>query len=204
MPRRPLFLAFSAALAVLASSLAADTRFSQTLALSERAESGINRLSSDQVAVLDAFVRRDLAARLAPHGDEPALAARFSQRLTAAERTTAGFALLTDLELSRLDAFVEQHASAALARTLLAPPAFVPAGMLLRSAEAKTLPEIHGAISLSYGFGKGGYSQMGGSIMLNYDDPAHRYSVMVGYAETRVKGLGPYRDGYVGAPPFAP
>ena len=204
MTPRPLLLAFAFALTAVTGALAADTRFSQRLAISERVESCFNWLSSDQIAVLDALVRRDLAAQAAPRRGEPPLAARFSQRLSSDERANAGLALLTDQELTRLDALVDQHASAALTRVLLAPPVFVPAGMPLRSAEAKTVPGVHGSISLSYGFGKGGYSEKTGAMMLNYEDPMHGFSVMFGYAETQVKGPGPYRNGYIGAPPLVP
>jgi hypothetical protein len=204
MTTRPLMLAFAFVLTAVTSALAADTRFSQTLAISERAETGFNRLSSDQVAVLDALVRRDLAAQAAPRRNDPPPAARFSQRLTADERANAGLTQLTDKELTRLDALVDQHASTALARTLLAPPVFAPAGLPLRPTEAAPLSGVHGSISLSYGFGKGGYSEKTGAINLNYEDPVHGFSVMFGYAESQVKGPGPYRNGYIAAPPFVP
>ncbi len=205
MKTRPLFLALAVVLLAATHAAAADTRFSQTLAISERAELGFNRLSSDQVAALDALVRRDLATQAAPRRNDPPAAARFSQRLTADERAVAGLTLLNEKELARLDALVDQHLSALLAHVLLAPPTFVPAGMRPLPAEKKTVPEIHGSISLSYGFGKGGYSETTGAMMLNYEDPVHHLAISVGYAESRVKGpVGPYRDGYIAPPPFLP
>ena len=208
MRPRPLLLALVFALVPLLPTRGADARFSQLLVATESAESGVARLSSDQVAVLDALVRRDIAAQLNPRRNEPPLAARFSQRLTDDERRNAGFAALAAPELERLDVLVGKHATATLARTLLAPPVFVPAGIRLRSAELRTAPEIHGSFSLSYGVGKG-FSERTGAMTLNYEDPARGFSVMVGYSETHSKGRLPlYRDGY-GDPlrdpfPYAP
>ena len=202
--RPPLFLALACAVTLATGVVAADPRFSQTLAIGERTATGFNRLSSDQVAVLDALVRRDLAAQAAPRRGDPPPAARFSQRLTADERANAGLTQLSEQELARLDALVGQNASASLARTLLAPPVFARAGVPPRPTEAAPLSGIHGSISLSYGFGKGGYSEKAGAINLNYEDPVHGLSVMFSYAESHVKGPGPYRNDYLGPPPFVP
>jgi hypothetical protein len=90
-----------------AGARAADTRFTLTLTAIELADAGLKRLSSDQVAVIDALVRRDLAKN--PDAAPPAPAApRFSQRLTDDERRIAGCALLDATELARLDALVER------------------------------------------------------------------------------------------------
>jgi hypothetical protein len=208
---RPLHLAFALALASVTVAFAADTRFSQTLAISERAEIGFNRLSSDQVAALDALVRRDLAAQSAAQTSDPAPPARFSQRLTADERKVAGLTLLNEKELTRFDALVAQHASAALARVLLAPPVFVPRGMVQLPTEAKRAAEIHGSMTLSYGWGKGGYSNKTGAVELNYVDPVHNLAITFGYAESHIKGpVAPYwddysyRDSLINPSPFGP
>jgi hypothetical protein len=182
----------------------AKARFSQALSATEWTEAGINRLSSDQLAVLDALVRRDAAAQAAPRRNDPPPGARFSLRLSADERRNAGLALLTEAETARLDAFVERSASASLARTLLAPPVFYPAGSRLRPTDGKTAPEIHGSISLSYGWSKGGGTEKTGAMTLNYEDPAHGFSLNVGYSETHGKAPFPYRDVYSGPPPFVP
>ena len=190
--------------AVPATGRAADARFSQILTAGEFTDAGLKRLSSDQVAVLDALVRRDLANQTAPsRGDAPP-AVRFSQRLTADERSVAGLTLLTETELARLDAYAERHATARLARVLLAPPSFVPPSLRLRPAETKTAPEVHGSFSLGMGWGKGGYSERTGSMNLKYEDPVHGLSVSVGYSETHAKGPAIYRDPYIGPPPSVP
>ncbi len=198
MKPRPLILAFAVALAVASGAFAADTRFSQTLAIAERAEIGFNRLSSDQVAALDALVRRDLANQGSSRRTDPPPPARFSQRLTADERAVAGLTVMNEKELERFDALVERNAASVLARTLLAPPVFYPTGMRLRPIETtKAGPEVHGSFTLSYGWGKGGYSEKTGAMELNYVDPVHNFALSVGYSESHIKGpMIPYRDGY--------
>jgi hypothetical protein len=209
MSRRPLLLVFALLLATVTAAWAADTRFSQSLAIGERAEIGFNRLSSDQIAALDALVRRDLAAQTSTsrrnEKDAPP-AARFSQRLTADERAVAGLTIFNDKELTRLDEMVAQHGSVAIARALLAPPVFYPTGMRLRPIEptAPTGPEIHGSFTLSYGMGKGGYSEKAGGMTLNYEDPKHNLAVSFSYWESHVKGGIPYRDDYVVPSPLVP
>ena len=173
---------------------AAKARFSQTLSTSEFVETGLNRLSSDQIAVLDALVRRDLVSQAAParRGDPPA-AARFSQRLTDDERRNSGLATLTATELAQLDTLADRNLSAVLARTLLAPPVFLAPGAPVRPEDGKTAPEIHGTLSLSYGMGKGGYSEKAAGMMLRLDNPVHGFSLNVGYSESQVKSPFPYR-----------
>ena len=171
---------------------AADGRFSQSLATEDRVATGVMKLSSDQVAVLDALVRRDFATRTSTRAAANA-SARFSERLTADEHRIAGFALLTEAELVRLDAAVDKSTSAAVTRALLAPPAFL-SPTRVRPTEAKEGGEIHGSFSLSYGVGKGGYSEKSGSMVLNYEDPARRFMISVGYTETHTKSPYLYRD----------
>ena len=186
-------------------------RFSQLLATPDRAATGLDRLSSDQLAVLDALVRRDLVAQSAPRRtDAPAPPARFSQRLTDDERRNAGLAALTEAERVRLDAFAERNASVTLARALLSPPTFVPLSVRARVAEsAKSAgPEIHGSFTLGMGFGKG-YSEKFGGMTLTYEDPARGYALAFSYTESHIKGAAPFylRDPLhdpVDLPRFAP
>ncbi|MBI4625057.1 MAG: hypothetical protein HY736_17795 [Verrucomicrobia bacterium] len=181
-----------------AGAASGDGRFSQGLSVAERTEIGINRLSTDQVAVLDALVRRDTAARSAPTA-APGAPASFSQRLTADERRNAGLTLLTPAELPRLDAIVERREAGGLARALLAPPVFLSPVARLTPAETRKGREIHGSFSLSYGMGKGGYSERSGGMVLTMDDPERRYSITVSYRETHIKSPNGYYDyGYRG------
>jgi len=181
------------ALSALAASTAA--RFSQSMTPEERTETGITRLSSDETAVLDALVRRDTAARAGTNADASAPAA-FSQRLTADERRIAGFGHLAAEQIARLDAAVERHGAASLARTLLAPPAFARRPSI-DPTETKEPRRFHGTYFFSLGFGSGGYSEKTGGMTVTMDDPAGRYSITIGYAESHIKGghgHGVYRD----------
>jgi hypothetical protein len=178
-----------------------DVRFSNTLNAEERAASGLARLSSDEVAVIDALVRRDTSARAGSTTDAET-PATFSQRLTAGERQTAGFQKLNEKELPQLDSFVDRYQNAKLARSLLAPPVYLARRSGITPSETKKDLEIHGSFSLSYGFGSGGYSEKTGSMMLRLDDPAHRYSISIGYSESHIKGGHIYGDPYYGRDPF--
>jgi len=172
---------------------AANGRFSQALTTVEQTEAGLGRLSSDQVAALDALFRRDLAEQANPRRGDPAPAPRFSQRLSADERRVAGLTLLTEAELTRLDALAERTASATLTRLLLAPPVFVPAGMRELPREGKPGPEVHGSFTLGYGWGKGGYSEKTGAATFRIEDPAHGFTINLGYEETKTNSPFPYR-----------
>lgn len=215
-------LSWSARLALLLLSViplaASDTRFSQALAAEDRTACGLTRLTSDQVAVIDALVRRDTlrmgSASTPPAGASAPTPTTFSQRLSADERRTAGITTLAEAEVARLNALVERFQGARLARSLLSPLATVgPSPSRVRSEDTKPERKIHGSFSLSYGWGKGGYSEKTGSMMLYYDDPEGRFSVSVGYTESQVKG-GPqvYRDPYyehprgplIEGPPYRP
>lgn len=173
---------------------AATARFSQSLATTERTAAGLERLSSDQVAILDALVRRDLTAQATPRrADAPPPPARFSQRLSADELRNAGLTTLTTAELTQLDEFVERRISSLLARVLLSPPTFVPLSVRARVAEAKPkTPEIHGSFTLGFGFGSGGYSERFGGMTLTYEDPVRNFAVSFSYSESHIKGAAPY------------
>lgn len=190
-------LLLAAALLWPLSRLAAqELRFSATLGTAERTASGLAKLTSDQVAVIDAFVRRDTTSRGSaqpPTGEKAA--APFSQRISAEERKTAGLPTLAATEVAQLDALVERHQTARLARTLLAPPLYLARNARVTPTEKKKEREIHGSFSLSYGMGSGGYSEKAGSMVLTMEDPARGYSISVGYRESHVKGgYGVYRD----------
>lgn len=200
-PRIRLHFAFALLLAApllmpLARAAADDSRFSTTINSADRATAGFSKLSSDQVAVIDALVRRDtarVAANAASRTSEAG--ATFSQRLNADERRAAGLALLAPAELAQLDALIERQQTARLARTLLAPPTFLTSPQRIVATEKKTEREIHGSFSLSYGVGSGGYSEKSGSMNFVFEDPARNLTINFGYSETHTKGgRGYYRD----------
>jgi hypothetical protein len=191
---RPLLASALITLAAVGAGASAaraqDLRFSVTLGAEERAAAGLTKLTSDQVAVIDAFVRRDTASRSSnstPVAPEKANAT-FSERLTAQERQTAGLGGLTAQEIRRLDGFVDQQQSARLARTLLAPPTYISRSARVKPTEKKAEREIHGSFSLSYGMGSGGYSEKTGAMMLSMEDPDRHYAIAIGYTESHVKG----------------
>ena len=53
-----------------------DGRFSKTLTASEQTDAGLGRLSADQLAVLDALIRRDEKINATPDAAHPAPAIR--------------------------------------------------------------------------------------------------------------------------------
>lgn len=176
-----------------------DLRFSNTLVTDDKTATGIGRLTSDQVAVLDALVRRDTATRgstPAPKTAAEAAPSAFSQRLSADERRNSGIAGLSEAEVAKLDALVDRHQTARLARTFLAPPEFLSPRRRVAATEKKEERRVHGSFSLSYGWGKGGYSEKTGSMVVTVDDPERNLSISIGYSESHIKG-GPgylYRD----------
>ncbi len=189
-------LLLAAALTLISGASGASApggvRFSQSLNATDKTASGLDRLTSDEVAVIDALVRRDTTAR---NGESPA---RFSQRLTEQEQKIAGFDTLSAGELPRLDAMIERYHSAKLARTLLAPPTYLSRHARMQPENAKPEKNVHGSFSLSYGFGKGGYSEKTGSMVVHIDDPKRRFSISIGYTESHVKGGSIYRDPFLG------
>lgn len=192
---------------VLAGSVFAfaadDTRFSHMLNAEEKNAAGVAKLTSDQVAVLDALYRRDTAKRgstVAPKSNAEAPPAEFSRRLSADERRNTGIASLTEAEVAKLDEFVERQQNAQLVRVFLAPPPLV-ARRDVRT-EAREERRIHGSFTLSYGFGKGGYSEKTGSMQVTLDDPERNFSLTVGYTQSHVKGGYGYYPGYLYGDPF--
>lgn len=167
-----------------------DPRFSSTLGAEDKTAAGLAKLTSDQLAVLDALVRRDTATRgmtPAPKTAAEAAPADFSRRLSTDERRNAGLASLSAAEVSKVDALVDRHQVARLARTFLAPPEFLSPHRRI-ATEKKIERNIHGSFSLSYGFGKGGYSEKTGSMVVTMEDPARNLSVSIGYSESHIKG----------------
>jgi hypothetical protein len=197
--RVALLIGWVAAAVALHGAEPSDVRFSQSLAAEQRSTVGLARLNSDEVAVIDALVRRDTTQRIAvtaAKGGEKS-ASTFTKRLNESQRTAAGLAKLTADEVHQLDTAVDRFQNARLARTLLAPPTYLSRGRAkIATEDAKPDRKIHGSFSFSLGWGSGGYSEQTGSMVLNYDDPAGRYSVSVGYSESRIKGGSVYRDPY--------
>ncbi len=176
-----------------ATSRADDRRFSSTLSPTEPTQSVMTRLSSDQLAVVDALVRKDLVIAEADPTPTVPRASQFSQRISADERRAAGFALLSETEIAQLDASVERfvHPTVSASFTEQSGKTTNLTSVMLRRA-----PEIHGSVTLMVAGGSGGYSAYGGAINLSYYDPVRRFTIEVGYSEIRSKGgYGGYCNG---------
>ncbi len=167
-----------------------DVRFSRTLTQPELTSLGLVRLSSDQLAVLDALIRRDIER--SHYVSKVPRAARFSQRLSADERRNAGLGLLNETELAQLDAAVERAINPPDAG-----PAFSLAtagsGAPVQSFKISRGPQIHGSMELMVGAGSHGYSEYGGALMVTVEDPASHLMVAIGYSELHSKGGYLYR-----------
>ena len=171
------------AFALFASTVRADDRrFSATLNATDAAQTGLSRLSSDQLAVLDALVRNDLALAETYPSPKIPRAVQFSQRLSAEERRNAGLALLSDTELAQLNASVERFGHPPASSDLETSSSKLNSIMLRRD------PEIHGSVSLMVGGGSHGYSEYGGAFNVTYYDPAHHFAVDFGYSEIHSSG----------------
>lgn len=185
MKLRLLLVAVAFCGGLITGGRAAEGRFSQSLSTGELVESGLNRLTSDQVAVIDALVRRN-----PPNLSKPA--ERFSERLSDDECRAAGLALLTEAQRARLDALVRRGAEAASAAALTGPLVIAPTRGPVRVAETKAPQATHGSFFFSMGWGKGGYSEKSGGVTVNYEDPERRFALSASYSETYVKGRGGY------------
>jgi hypothetical protein len=208
LPR--LLLVLLCAGAALPARADGDVRFSATLSAAQRDSAGLSQLTADQLAVIDGLVRQDEAAsKFKNNGVDHT---RFTQRRTARERELAGLDRLTPAQQAQLDDLAARRipgtepssVAAAVAAQASAP------GVTPQTTVTPTKPDIHGEVSFTYGWGRGG-NTMGGDVILTYTDPAGRYGIMAGYSEFRGPGLplgfypgyGPIRA-YPGAVPRFP
>lgn len=185
--------------AAFAAGADADVRFSATLTPEQRAQAGLSQLSADNVAVIDGLVRQDEAA--SKFKNNTVDHTRFSQRRTPRERELAGLGQLTPAQVDVLDDLVALRipdTEPSLAATLTGAASTSAHPVTLNSVTGPK-PEVHGAVSFTYGWSKAGDS-VGGDVFLTYDDPVNRYGVMVGYSTYRgpvspygfFPGYGPY------------
>jgi hypothetical protein len=180
--------------ATIRGAEADEARFSSTLSDTQRTETGLAQLTEDNIAVIDALVRQDQTT-LKRRGSLSSFGS-FTQRRSDNEREIAGFNRLTAEQLARLDG---------LAALRISPPATAvlnaengrrsSSGALVRPAVKPYALEVHGSVSLSYGWSKGG-SLRSGEMVVSVQDPAHRFALTVGYSESSGKGLSPVYDPY--------
>ncbi|HKB91097.1 MAG TPA: hypothetical protein VKC60_11320 [Opitutaceae bacterium] len=168
---------------------AGEERFSAKITPDQRAEAGIDKLSAEQISILDALVQREEAFISTEQNAATLPTARFSERLAPDKRRSAGLTLLSPTELANLDVLVSGALVKKVSTTMSSARS-----VAVKPESVRLKPEIHGEIGFSYGVGSHGYSEVGGYIVVNYTDPEKGYSVTVAYSETRVKGgyFGPY------------
>lgn len=188
-------LALASCLVAFSTSLLGsdDVRLSRTLIPSEYEDAGLKQLGSDQIAVLDALVRRDTASSLRGVSADTPRPARFSERLTLNERTNSGLALLSEAQVMKLDGYVARLTAPVGSGSWSFAAGQSSTGPRITTKKLERGPEIHGSITLMYGQGSGGYSERGGAMVLTYDDPSG-ISLAVGYSEIKTEGGHYYRD----------
>lgn len=168
-------------------------RFSKSVAPADAADLGLSQLNADQLAVLDALVRQDVSRW--DYVSKQPRAARFSARLSATERHNSGLDLLNEAQLSRIDAAVERLMPTAPRGSYAASTVASSSSSTIPSAKIDRSPQIHGSMSFTVGVGSHGYSEIGGGLVLTYDDPASGLGIAVSYSEIHTKGGFGYRGG---------
>jgi hypothetical protein len=172
--RSGLFGLLLLSLAALPASAATELRFSTGLSAAQKIEAGLDHLSADQIATIDALVQRTV-----PTTDEvktPAPPIRFSQRLAATERAAAGLDQLSADELSQLDTFVAAQATAEPTKSV---PPFKPDDWTHRL-------RVHGSVTLGIGGGHG-YSTRFAEGEIEIYDPVTGVRLSVAYGTSRDK-----------------
>lgn len=152
--------------------------FTATLSAEQQAGSCLAKLSPGEAVALNALVAREVAA--ARSGGVRAFAGTFVSRRHPEERAQAGLDRLTPSEQELLNA----AAAAALAAGPVWP---APAPKFTKTDTSVKDPrqlEVHGSVSLMYGWGRGGRETKGGAIDLRFTDPAGRYSLELRYLRT--------------------
>ena len=186
-----LLLAAGFASALLCTRADSGLRFSASLTADQRTQAGLAQLTPDNVAVLDGLVRMDVAA--SKFKDNDVDHTRFTARHTSRERELAGLDHLNAAQKASLDALVAERISGAApsggnwVTTTARTPGAAPGVKPNRSTDQL---DIHGEISFTYGWGKGG-NGYGTDVVLTYEDPAGHYAIAVGYSDWHGKGYYP-------------
>jgi len=178
---------------------AGEGGFSATLSAEAKTSSGLARLTPTELAVLDRVVADEVA--LARQQNMTEFSENFIARRSPEERQQAGLDRLTPEQQARLNDLV---AAALASRPKPKERPRLKEGEILAPPKPA---EIHGSVTLSYGWG-GGRSIRGESLWLDYYDPETRLEIDVGISNYSGNGFGGYYpDGpasgyYYGGPPF--
>ena len=165
---------------------AAGGGFVATLAADQQAAAGLTELSPVETLVLDQLVAGELAS--VRRGDTPELAGTFVSRRTEAERKAAGLDRLTEEQLNKLN----EYAAAALAAR--PKPKERPRLKESEVLAAARKNEVHGSVTVAYGWGRGGRDLWAESLWLDYYDPESRIGLGIGLSN--FTGNGYYPDSY--------
>jgi hypothetical protein len=171
-----------------------ESSFIATLSPQQQTAAGLAGLEPAECAALDRMVVEELSQTRRP-GSLDGLSP-FSVRRSAAERQTAGLFRLTAEQLDQLDEFV------AAALETRPKPRERPR---IKDSEILNVTkpvEIHGAITMGYGWG-GGRSTRFGSLQLEYYDPVSGFSLSLGLATSSGNGYYGLYPGSYGLGPYA-
>ncbi len=174
---------------------ATEGGFVTTLAPEKQTAAGLTGLSPVEVLILDQLVAGELASvrRSAAAG----LEGTFASRRTAAERQAAGLDRLTAGQLEKLNEYV--------AAALGARPKPKERPRLKESdvlAAARERSQIHGSVSVGYGWG-GGRDLWAETLWLEYYDPDSHVGIGIGLSNFNGNGRYGYNPDYQGRGYFA-
>lgn len=175
------------------TSLNAAGGFSATLSGAQITAAGLATLTPAEQVVLDQLVMGDVAlARRENPGD---LGGTFAGRRSEAERKSAGLDRLTPAELAELNELV---AAAVAARPRPKERPRLKGNDVVIPSRA----ELHGSVSMTYGWGRGGRSFRAASLWLDYYDPESGLNLSVGLAGADGAGWPGDYPGYYGSPGY--
>ncbi len=167
---------------------AAEGGFTATLTAEQKTAAGVTTLTADERAALDQLVADDVA--FARRENLTDLGSTFVARRTEADRKQAGLDRLSPEHLAKLNELV---AAAIAARpTPKERPRLKESDVL----SAKRRGEIHGSVTVAYGWGRGGREYRAGTLWLNYQDPDGRFGLGVGISTSDGDGFYGYYPGY--------
>ena len=152
---------------------AAESGFLSALTSTQRSAAGLDRLSTSEQAVLNTLVAREVS--FARQGNVRGFAGTFVSRRHGTEAHDAGLDQLSADEQAKLDDYV----SAALAAGPVKPE---PKELKPGDVTGEHRLQVHGEVSLTYGWG-GGRSFRAGSLYTDIYDPETGVRVGIGLGE---------------------
>ncbi len=178
----------AAGLVVAVTTLSAAVGgFTTTLSAEQRQAAGLESLSADERTALDQLVADDLA--FARREKLTVLDETFIARQPEASRKLAGLDRLTTAQITKLNELV---AAAIAAR----PTPKERPRLKDKDVLGNRRGEIHGSVTVAYGWGGGGREFRAGSLWLDYYDPASRVGIGVGITSTSGSGYYGYWPDY--------